>query len=69
MRKAQIGATRRMDYSRSFLVSQAFDPLLSWQVLWDALYPSIHKRVSKPAKHIVIGNGKDVWGWVLYFLW
>jgi hypothetical protein len=27
-REARIWATRRMDYSRSFLVSQAFDPML-----------------------------------------
>ena len=63
--RAHIGATRRMDYSRSFLASRAFDPCFPWQVVRDTLYPSIHKRVSKPAIY-PYRERKDVWGRVLY---
>jgi hypothetical protein len=41
-------ATRRTDYARSFLLSQAIDLIPPRQGMRDALYPSIHKRVFKP---------------------
>ena len=61
--RAHIGATRRMDYSRLLRLGRW--PCFPWQVVRDTLYPSIHKRVSKPAIY-PDRERKDVWGRVLY---
>jgi hypothetical protein len=57
-----------MDYSRSFLVSQAFDPM-PHMVGIEGHFVSLNTHKGVQACYILIGKGKDAWGRVLYFLW
>jgi len=67
MRRARIGATRRIGYSRSFLVSQAFDPMLPMVGL--AGHFCIPQSIQGYPRLLYILIGKDTWGRVLYFHW
>src|SRR5215213_9634721 len=65
-RKARIEATRRMDRSRSFLVSQAIDPIASHGGSCGTLCILQYTKGCPSLLYILIGNGKDVWGRVLH---
>src|SRR5215212_10467364 len=57
-RKARIEATRRMDRSRSFLVSQAIDPMLPMAGLTERFVSFNTQRGVRACYISLIGKGK-----------